>query len=206
MKQHAFFPLILFLFSLTRLAAQSQNGVPNQKTQLYIDVHQLGSGNVSFKDVASAHSKDLAMQGKYGVSFLKYWVDEKNGNVYCLSSARDTGSVVQTHREAHGLLPHAIYQVSDGSAAAAREGSAYFLDIHQLGAGNVKVADVEKAHQKDLNVQGKYGVNFLNYWVDEKKGLVLCLSQASEGENVIKTHKEAHGLVPVSVVPVKEGN
>ena len=79
------------------------------------------------------------------------------------------------------------------------------MDVHELGAGNVKAEDVEKAHQKDLAVQKKYGVNFINYWVDEKTGTVLCLSQASDASKVIATHKEAHGLVPVSVMAVKQG-
>ena len=53
--------------------------------------------------------------------------------------------------------------------------------------------------------QEKYGVNFINYWVDEKRGTVLCLSQASDASKVIQTHKEAHGLIPVSVTSVKQG-
>ena len=66
----------------------------------------------------------------------------------------------------------------------------FFLDIHQLGAGKVTAADVEKAHQKDLAVQKKYGVNFINYWVDERTGTVLCLSQASDASKVLKRIKK----------------
>jgi hypothetical protein len=29
-------------------------------------------------------------------------------------------------------------------------------------------------------VQPKYGVNFINYWVDEKNGVVMCLSEAAD--------------------------
>ena len=54
-----------------------------EKKQLYIDVHDLGK--VTFADVAEAHKKDLAAQGKNNVSFIKYWVDEDAGKVYCLS-------------------------------------------------------------------------------------------------------------------------
>jgi hypothetical protein len=199
------FSIILLLFSGSHLLAQNANSTQTPQTHLYIDVHHLQPGKVSFNDVAAAHSKDLAMQGKYDVRFLKYWVDEKNGSVYCLSEAADTSNIVQTHREAHGLLPHEIYQVSDGHVAPAKQRGHYFLDVHNLGAGKVKVADVEKAHQKDLAIQNKNGVNFINYWVDETKGLVLCLSQASDAGKVVQTHKEAHGLIPDSVMAVKEG-
>jgi len=41
--------------------------------------------------------------------------------------------------------------------------------------------------------------------VDEKKGMVYCLSQASDAAQVIQTHKEAHGLIPDSVELVKQG-
>jgi hypothetical protein len=98
-----------------------------------------------------------------------------------------------------------VYKVSDGTEASADKDKTFFLDIHQLGAGNVTAADVEKAHQKDLAVEKKYGVNFINYWVDEKTGTVVCLSQASNASKVIETHKEAHGLIPVSIEAVKQG-
>ena len=32
---------------------------------------------VKLKDVAEAHARDLEVQGKDGVSFRKYWLDEK---------------------------------------------------------------------------------------------------------------------------------
>ena len=61
---------------------------------LFIDVHQLEPGKVKYDDVANAHAKDLAVEKKYGVDFIKYWVDEDKGLVYCLSSSRDTQSII----------------------------------------------------------------------------------------------------------------
>jgi phenolic acid decarboxylase len=95
--------------------------------------------------------------------------------------------------------------VTDGQEATLNNGKDFYLDVHELGAGNVTAKDVAGAHQKDLAVQGKYGVNFINYWVDEKDGRVVCLSQASDSADIIKTHKEAHGLIPAYVVKVKQG-
>jgi hypothetical protein len=34
--------------------------------------------------VAEAHKADLETQGKYGVSYLRYWVDEEAGKILCL--------------------------------------------------------------------------------------------------------------------------
>src|SRR5260221_9620618 len=69
---------------------------------LFIDVHQLEPGKVKYEALAEAHKKDLAVEGKYGVHFINYWVDEDRGQVYCLSSASDTESIRKTHAEAHG--------------------------------------------------------------------------------------------------------
>ena len=204
MKYSSVLPILLFTLISSGLQAQTAS-TDSSKNNLYIDVHYLPGGKVSFADVAAAHAKDIAVQGKYNTHFIKYWVDESKGVVYCLSSAPDTAAVHNTHREAHGLIPQTTYKVQDGSEATPTADRPYFLDVHELGANAVKAADVEKAHEKDLAVQEKYGVRFINYWVDEKKGTVLCLSQASDASKVIQTHKEAHGLVPISVTAVKQG-
>jgi len=172
---------------------------------LYIDVHQLEPGKVNFDDVAAAHVKDLETQKKYGVNFLRFWVDEEAGLVYCLSSAKDSADVKHTHAEAHGLIPAQVYEVTEGQAAAMQSGKNLFLDVHYLGAGNVTANDVAEAHLKDLATQDQYGVNFINYWVSEKDGIVMCLSEATSSDDVIKTHTQAHGLVPGKVLTVKEG-
>ncbi len=172
---------------------------------LFIDVHQLEPGSVTFEAVEAAHAKDLQVQGKHNVSFKKFWVDEKEGLVYCLSSADNAESIRETHAEAHGLLPTQIYQVSDGAEADLKEKKRLFLDIHYFGPGKVSAKDVAAAHAKDLAVQKKHHVNFINYWVDEKEGVVMCLSESKNSKNIIETHKEAHGLLPEKVMPVKQG-
>ncbi len=171
----------------------------------FIDVHDLEPGKVSFEDVEGAHQKDLATQDKYGVRFVKFWVDEKKGKVYCLSQAKDEASVTNTHKEAHGLLPSNVYQVSSGAEAMFTGNKPLFIDVHELGAGKVTAKDVADAHTKDLAVQDRYGVNFTNYWVDEKKGVIMCLSEAPDSNAVKNAHKEAHGLLPAYVLKVKEG-
>ena len=194
--------VLINLISL-RLYAQSDN--KTQAKHLYIDVHHLGPGKVTYDAVAAAHQKDLATEKKYNVEFIKFWVDELNGNVYCLSSSPDTASIIKTHKEAHGLLPDQIFMVKPGMESAVIAGKPFFLDVHHLGAGKVTAKDVAAAHQKDLAVEGKHGVNFINYWVNEKSGTVLCLSQAADSTAVIETHREAHGLLPDYIIEVKPG-
>ena len=190
--------------AVTNTAASTQTLATT--THLFLDVHHFGAGKVTAKDVAGAHQKDLAVQGKYGVDFLQYWVDEAKGDVYCLAAAPDSASMIKTHAEAHGLLPQKVYEVTEGTEALKKGKNSLYLDIHELGAGKVTAEDVAGAHLKDLAVQGKHKVNFINYWVDEKTGTVMCLAQAPNADSLINTHKEAHGLIPLSVSKVKQGN
>ena len=81
---------------------------------LYMDVHSI-EGGVSAKDVADAHMKDLEEQGKYGVNYKSYWVDESAGKIFCLVEAPDAEAAKTVHREAHGLVADEIYQVEEGS-------------------------------------------------------------------------------------------
>ena len=172
---------------------------------LFIDVHQIGPGKVKYNDVVEAHAKDLQTQGKYNVEFIKYWVNEKKGLVFCLSSSSDSESIQKTHAEAHGLLANYIYEVTPGIEAALRGKKNLFLEVHYFGAGKLTTNDIAAAHKKVLDVQRKHGVRFINYWVDEKEGVVIYLSQANNSDAIIQTHKEADGFLPTYVLKVKQG-
>jgi Nickel responsive protein SCO4226-like len=72
-------------------------------------------GGVSAADVAKAHAADLETQDKYGVSYLRYWVNEEAGKIFCLVEADDADAANTVHREAHGLVADAIFPVSEHS-------------------------------------------------------------------------------------------
>jgi len=74
-----------------------------------------------------------------------------------------------------------------------------YLDRHHFGPGKVTAADVAAAHQKDLAVQAKYRVRFINYWFDARTGTVSCLVEAPSADAAIAAHKEAHGLLPEAI-------
>ncbi len=79
---------------------------------LYLDTHKVEG--VTAEAVAEAHKKDLEVQGKHGVKYLKYWVDEKEGNVYCLVDAPTAEAAAKVHKEAHGLVAQEIHEVKEG--------------------------------------------------------------------------------------------
>jgi hypothetical protein len=80
---------------------------------LYMDVHKTGS-TINAADVAKAHEADLAIQGKHGVDYKNYWVDEANGTIFCLVEAPDPEAANTVHREAHGLVADEIHEVKPG--------------------------------------------------------------------------------------------
>lgn len=81
---------------------------------LFMDVHHM-EGGVAASDVAGAHEKDLEVQGQHGVNYLRYWVDEGAGKIFCLVDAPDAETAALVHKEAHGLVADEIYQVQEGS-------------------------------------------------------------------------------------------
>ena len=80
---------------------------------LYMDIHNLGP--VAKEDVEKAHQADLQTQAELGVQYLKYWVNEDAGKVFCLVDAPTAEAASAVHREAHGLVADDIYPVHEGS-------------------------------------------------------------------------------------------
>jgi Nickel responsive protein SCO4226-like len=81
---------------------------------LYLDVHTI-DGGVSVDDVAKAHLADLQEQGRHDVNYLRYWVNEAEGKVFCLVEAPSAEAASQVHRLAHGLVAGEVYQVQEGA-------------------------------------------------------------------------------------------
>jgi hypothetical protein len=81
---------------------------------LFMDTHTTG-GPVSIDDVAKAHAADLQTQEAYGVHYLRYWVDQEHGKIFCLVDAPDADAAATVHREAHGLVADEIYPVAEGA-------------------------------------------------------------------------------------------
>jgi hypothetical protein len=80
-----------------------------------------------------------------------------------------------------------------------------FMDVHTTLPDGATAKDVAAAHAADLEVQGRYDVRFINYWVDDKAGRVFCLVEAPDAEAAHTVHREAHGLVADEIYPVNQG-
>jgi hypothetical protein len=81
---------------------------------LFMDEHHKVEG-LTAEAVAGAHARDLEVQAKHGVKYLKYWFNENEGRVYCLVEAPSKEAAEAVHREAHGLVADDITAVEEGS-------------------------------------------------------------------------------------------
>jgi hypothetical protein len=80
-----------------------------------------------------------------------------------------------------------------------------FMDHHKHVEGLTADA-VAGAHEKDLQIQGEYGVEYHRYWFNEETGEVFCLVEAPDKEAAEAVHREAHGLVADAITEVEEGS
>jgi hypothetical protein len=80
---------------------------------LYLDVHHKVEG-LTGAAMTDAHRRDLEVQDKYGVHYLRYWYDEGTGKVFCLVQAPSREAAAAVHREAHGHMADEIIEVTEG--------------------------------------------------------------------------------------------
>lgn len=80
-----------------------------------------------------------------------------------------------------------------------------YMDVHNQIPEGTTAADVAGAHARDLEVQDRYGVKYISYWVDPEAGKVFCLVDAPNADAAHAVHREAHGLVADEIYPVEQG-
>jgi len=80
-----------------------------------------------------------------------------------------------------------------------------YMDVHNKVDG-LTAAAVAGAHKRDLEVQSRHGVNYLQYWFNEGSGKVFCLVDAPNPAAAAAVHSEAHGLVADDIVEVQRGS
>jgi len=83
---------------------------------MFMDIHDVPG--VTPGDVANAHLEDLKVQARHGVDYVKYWVNEKQGKIFCLCTAPSAEAADAVHREAHGLAAARILEVTPDLAEA----------------------------------------------------------------------------------------
>ena len=80
---------------------------------LYLDIHSKVDG-MTAEALEELHKKDLELQDRYGVRYLKYWYDMSTQRVFCLVEAPNKEAAEAVHREAHGNVADEIIEVNEG--------------------------------------------------------------------------------------------
>lgn len=78
-----------------------------------------------------------------------------------------------------------------------------YMDFHQFES--ITVDDVKRAHIADKSIQEKYGVKYLQFWVNEEAGTVFCLTEGPNPEACEACHQEAHGNIACNLQEVEQG-
>jgi AraC-like DNA-binding protein len=75
-----------------------------------------------------------------------------------------------------------------------------YMDLHKIP--KITIAEAKKAHVADEVIQQKYGVKYLQFWVNEEAGNLFCLVEGPDRQTVETVHRLAHGHVACAVVEV----
>ena len=76
----------------------------HNRDEVVLNLKKQGESVVTAGDIEASHD----------VHFLNYWFDASSGTVMCLAEAPSAEAAVAVHREAHGLLPATIEEVTEG--------------------------------------------------------------------------------------------
>jgi AraC-like DNA-binding protein len=80
---------------------------------LYMDFHKLDTSDISKEEMIRIHDEDLAMQERFGVFELKYWVNLEAKNLFCLAQAPSKEAFNNVHKHSHGRTACNIIEVSE---------------------------------------------------------------------------------------------
>lgn len=77
------------------------------------------------------------------------------------------------------------------------------MDYHLVE--EIDIDAVKLVHMSDKSVQDKYGVKYLQFWVNQEAGTIFCLIEAPDKEACEAVHREAHGNIACQIVQVESG-
>lgn len=83
---------------------------------LFMDYHI--TPGITLEEAKKAHLKDLAVQSKYNVKYHQFWVNEKDGMVFCLMEGPSKEACRAVHKEANDIKTCNLVEVDGGMYSA----------------------------------------------------------------------------------------
>ncbi len=77
-----------------------------------------------------------------------------------------------------------------------------YMDRHEVPG--ISPVEVAQGHVRDVEIQDRYGVEYLTYWHDPAAGTAFCLARGPSRDAVDSVHREAHGMVASKIIEVED--
>ncbi|MCG6912275.1 DUF4242 domain-containing protein [bacterium BMS3Abin03] len=140
---------------------------------LYMDFHKLDSSDISMEELAKAHDEDLAIQERFGVFELKYWVNVEARTLFCLVQGPDMEACNEVHKQSHGNAACNIIEVSED------EFNLYFgigksvNDLAHTESGEIDTGfrTILLLSHNDLSGQNDHYLKEVNRLIEHNKGV-----------------------------------
>lgn len=75
-----------------------------------------------------------------------------------------------------------------------------YMDFHKFP--RITLEEAKKAHLADESIQKKYGVKYLQFWVNEQAGTIFCLVEGPDKGTCESVHQMSHGHIACAMVEV----
>jgi hypothetical protein len=152
---------------------------------MYMDIHEAPGATADA--VAAAHRADLKIQGKYGVEYHKYWLNESHGKIFCLCSAPSAEAAMTVHREAHGLIPQKIIEVAPDLAEN-------FLGGCEVDPGGAALVPGTSAGERDSGVRTILFTDIVDSTtLMERLGDEACMGLIEVHDTTVRTSLQVTG-------------
>ena len=79
---------------------------------LFMDFHRIDSDAVTEEDLYKAHLRDIAVQNKHGLVYIRYYLNLPQKSAFCLMEAPSREACIESHKEAHGAGACNVIEVS----------------------------------------------------------------------------------------------
>lgn len=142
---------------------------------LYMDIHTVTSGAFTVEDVVKAHMQDLAIQERFGVNQIKYWVNVEAKTLFCLMEGPNKDACNRVHKESHGNTACNIIEVTEDEFNLFLGEGNSDNDLARTGNGDIDTGYRTLLLLGLFDLTGQYGKNNNDLYklVEQHQGVVI---------------------------------
>ncbi len=140
-----------------------------------MDIHTVDSEAFSVEDVVKAHMEDLAIQERFGVIQIKYWVNVDAKTLFCLMEGPNKEACNEVHKESHGNTACNIIEVFDDEFNLFLGEGKSVNDLAHTNSDEIDTGyrTILMLRIADLTGQYTHYLNEINKLIDQHKGVII---------------------------------